>query len=86
VGIAGVAVLLTLTIGVPVQEARSNASSKKQFKVSVLALSVVEVTRRFVIVPQMKTELLTPVAILQFHYTREEIKKDTVVSVSFESC
>jgi hypothetical protein len=52
---AGVGVL-SIEIGTPVQEVRIDAMSRKQFRVRVLALNLVEVTRRFVIVPQLKGE------------------------------
>ena len=76
---AGVDVVVIVTIGAPVQEARREAISKKQFRVSV--------TRRFVMFPQEKgvSNLTFPkepvVAVkwltLPIHYTRERIKKDT---------
>jgi hypothetical protein len=51
---AGVEVVLgvVLMTGAPLQAVRSKATSTKPFRVRTLALSVVEVTRRFVMVPQ----------------------------------
>src|SRR5215208_3954434 len=88
VGMTGVDVLLIGMAGVPAQEARSAAISRKLFRVRTM--------RRFVMVPQLekeskssrstpvgpdfefqRQESLTPGFAVPIHYTRERIKRDT---------
>ena len=89
----GVDVLLIGMAGVPAQEARSAAISRKLFRVRTM--------RRFVMVPQLakeskssrstpvgpdfefqRQESLTPGFAVPIHYTRERIKRDTAAAVS----